>query len=59
MDEKQEVEPEPKECTLCDGTGRHMGRFGHNDPDCRHCGGSGWADGQYRDPLTGKIYRRR
>lgn len=28
-------------CRSCGGTGRHMGRFSHNDPDCAYCRGVG------------------
>lgn len=30
-----------QDCQTCYGTGRYMGRFGHNDPDCPNCRGSG------------------
>lgn len=32
-------------CAMCFGTGRHGGRFSHNDPDCSYCGGSGKLPG--------------
>lgn len=47
----------PEECPFCFGSGRHRGRYGHNDPDCSECGGSGWRDGQHRDPITGRIFQ--
>lgn len=28
-------------CEACSGTGRHMGRFSMNDPDCTYCNGRG------------------
>ncbi len=50
------AEDVPEKCHACAGTGRYMGRFGHNDPECPSCSGSGWEDGQRRHPVTGEIF---
>lgn len=40
-EENQVGHPIDEECAACYGTGRYMGRFGHNDPDCPNCRGTG------------------